>query len=75
MKKTVLALLTLLVFSNVDTKSQIKPTREVPSLKIKNEQGVDATKLVDLKVAVNIFGNIAKTSMTMTFEKHVKSGS
>ncbi|WP_104384967.1 VIT domain-containing protein [Sphingobacterium sp. HMA12] len=68
MKKTVLALLTLLVFSNVDTKSQIKPTREVPSLKIKNEQGVDATKLVDLKVAVNIFGNIAKTSMTMTFE-------
>jgi len=68
MKKTVLALLTLLVFSNVDTKSQIKPTREVPSLKIKNEQGVDATQLVDLKVAVNIFGNIAKTSMTMTFE-------
>lgn len=68
MKKTILALLTLLVFSNVDTKSQIKPTREVPSLKIKNEQGEDAAKLVDLKVAVNIFGNIAKTSMTMTFE-------
>jgi len=68
MKKTVLALLTLLVFSNVDTKSQIKPGREVPSLKIKNEQHVDAVKLVDLKVAVSIFGNIAKTSMTMTFE-------
>jgi len=68
MKKTVLALLTLLVFSNVDTKSQIKPGREVPSLKIKNEQRVDAAKLVDLKVAVSIFGNIAKTSMTMTFE-------
>ncbi|WP_454879455.1 VIT domain-containing protein [Sphingobacterium detergens] len=68
MKKTILALLTLLVFSNVDTKSQIKPSREVPSLKIKNEQRVDAVKLVDLKVAVSIFGNIAKTSMTMTFE-------
>ena len=68
MKKTVLALLILLVFSNVDTKSQIKPGREVPSLKIKNEQRVDAAKLVDLKVAVSIFGNIAKTSMTMTFE-------
>lgn len=68
MKKTILALLTLLVFSNVDTKSQIKPTREVPSLKIKNEQRLDAAKLVDLKVAVSIFGNIAKTSITMTFE-------
>jgi len=68
MKKTVLALLILLVFSNVDTKSQIKPGREVPSLKIKNEQRLDAAKLVDLKVAVIIFGNIAKTSMTMTFE-------
>ncbi len=68
MKKTILALLTLLVFSNVDTKSQIKASREVPSLKIKNEQRVDAVKLVDLKVAVSIFGNIAKTSMTMTFE-------
>lgn len=68
MKKTILALLTLLVFSNVDTKSQIKPSREVPSLKIKDERRVDAAKLVDLKVAVSIFGNIAKTSMTMTFE-------
>ncbi|MDF2517801.1 MAG: hypothetical protein K0R59_3097 [Sphingobacterium sp.] len=68
MKKTILALLTLLVFSNVDTKSQVRPAREVPSLKIKNEQGIDAAKLVDLKVAVSIFGNIAKTSMTMTFE-------
>lgn len=68
MKKTILALLTLLVFSNVDTKSQVRPAREVPSLKIKNEQSIDAAKLVDLKVAVSIFGNIAKTSMTMTFE-------
>lgn len=68
MKKTILALLTLLVFSNVDTKSQVRPAREVPSLKIKNEQGIDVAKLVDLKVAVSIFGNIAKTSMTMTFE-------
>lgn len=68
MKKTILALLTLLVFSNVDTRSQIKPSREVPSLKIENEQRVDPAKLVDLKVAVSIFGNIAKTSMTMTFE-------
>ncbi|WP_343563470.1 VIT domain-containing protein [Sphingobacterium sp.] len=68
MKKTILALLALLVFSNVDTKSQVRPARELPSLKIKNEQGIDAAKLVDLKVAVSIFGNIAKTSMTMTFE-------
>ncbi|MFU1858893.1 VIT domain-containing protein [Sphingobacterium sp. NGMCC 1.201703] len=68
MKKTILALLTLLVFSNVDTKSQVRPAREVPSLKIKNEQSIDAAKLVDLKVAVSIFGNMAKTSMTMTFE-------
>lgn len=68
MKKILLALFALLVLSNVDTKSQIKPTRGVPSLKIKNAPGTDATKLTNLKVDVSIFGNIAKTSMTMTFE-------
>ena len=68
MKKIVLALFVLLVFSNIDTKSQIRPTREVPSLKIKNEHRADAAKLVNLKVDVSIFGNIAKTTMTMIFE-------
>ncbi|MDF2857040.1 MAG: hypothetical protein K0Q87_2891, partial [Neobacillus sp.] len=68
MKKILLALFVLLVFSNVDTKSQIKPIREVPNLKIKNGQGAGAAKLVNLKIDVTIFGNIAKTSMTMTFE-------
>ena len=69
MKKIIVALFTILVFSNVDTKSQIKTTREVPSLKIKNDDGQqNKVTLADLKVDVSIFGNMAKTTMTMVFE-------
>jgi len=69
MKKIIIALFIILVFSNVDTKSQIRTTREIPSLKIKNDDGrQDNVMLADLKVEVAIFGNIAKTTMTMVFE-------
>ncbi|WP_333865699.1 VIT domain-containing protein [Sphingobacterium sp.] len=69
MKKIIVALFIVLVFSNVDTKSQIRTTREIPSLKIKNDDGQQKkVMLADLKVDVTIFGNIAKTTMTMVFE-------
>lgn len=69
MKKIIVALLIVLVFSNVDTKSQIRTTREIPSLKIKNDDGQqNKVMLADLKVDVAIFGNMAKTTMTMVFE-------
>lgn len=68
MKKIIIILLSLLIFSNVDTKSQIKPKREVPTLKAKNDKGQrNSVQLVKLQIDVSIFGNIAKTSMTMTF--------
>jgi len=73
MKKIIVALFTILVFSNVDTKSQIKTTREVPSLKIKNDDGQqNKVTLADLKVDVSIFGNMAKTTMTMVFENKTR---
>ncbi|WP_343556689.1 VIT domain-containing protein [Sphingobacterium sp.] len=69
MKKIIVALFIVLVFSNVDTKSQIRTTREIPSLKIKNDDGQqNKVMLADLKVDVAIFGNMAKTTMTMVFE-------
>lgn len=69
MKKIIIALFIILVFSNVDTKSQIRTTREIPSLKIKNDNGQqNKVMLADLKVDVVIFGNIAKTTMTMIFD-------
>ncbi len=69
MKKIIVALFIILVFSNVDTKSQIKTTREIPSLRIKNDDGQqNKVMLADLKVDVVIFGNIAKTTMTMVFD-------
>lgn len=69
MKKIIVALCIILVFSNVDTKSQIRTTREIPSLKIKNGDGQqNKVILADLKIAVVIFGNIAKTTMTMVFD-------
>lgn len=69
MKKIIIALFIILVFTNVDTKSQIKTTREIPSLRIKNDDGQqNKVMLADLKVDVAIFGNIAKTTMTMVFD-------
>jgi tetratricopeptide (TPR) repeat protein len=69
MKKIIIALFIILVFTNVNTKSQIRTTREIPSLKIKNDDGPqNKVMLADLKVAVVIFGNIAKTTMTMVFD-------
>lgn len=69
MKKIIVALFIILVFSNVDTKSQIKTTREIPSLRIKNDDGQqNKVMLADLKVDVAIFGNMAKTTMTMVFD-------
>lgn len=69
MKKIIVALCIILVFSNVDTKSQIRTTREIPSLKIKNDDGQqNKVMLADLKVDVVIFGSIAKTTMTMIFD-------
>ena len=69
MKKIIVALVIVLVFSNVDTKSQIRTTREIPSLKIKNDDGQqNKVMLAELKVDVAIFGNIAKTTMTMVFQ-------
>ncbi|WP_312715936.1 VIT domain-containing protein, partial [Sphingobacterium multivorum] len=69
MKKIIVALCIILVFSNVDTKSQIRTTREIPSLKIKDGDGQqNKVILADLKIAVVIFGNIAKTTMTMVFD-------
>ena len=69
MKKIIVALCIILVFSNVDTKSQTRTTREIPSLKIKDGDGQqNKVILADLKIAVVIFGNIAKTTMTMVFD-------
>lgn len=69
MKKIIIALFIILVFSNVNTKSQIRTTREIPRLKIINDNGQqNKVMLADLKVDVVIFGNIAKTTMTMIFE-------
>lgn len=69
MRKIIVALFIVLAFSNVDTKSQIRTTREIPNLKIKNDNGPqNKVMLTDLKVDVAIFGNMAKTTMTMVFE-------
>ncbi|UIR55217.1 hypothetical protein LZQ00_13165 [Sphingobacterium sp. SRCM116780] len=68
MKKLMLLLLILCLSQHDEIKSQENPTRPIPSLKISNDpKGQAKVGLQNLDIQVDIFGNIAKTTMTMTF--------
>lgn len=70
-KILIIALILCLLLQGENIKSQNNPNRPIPSLKISNDPKDQANvNLQELAILVNIFGNIAKTTMTMTFRNN-----
>lgn len=70
-KILLIALILCFLLQGEDIKSQNNPNRTIPSLKISNDPKDQAkVDLQRLHIQVNIFGNIAKTTMTMTFRNN-----